>query len=894
MDTVFLSHNSADKLAVEEIKRRLESDDGRFHFWLDQHDMAAGAWLRQLEDAIDNCIAAVVFFGPHGLGRIQDHETQLLLLRAMYGKTSFHIIPVLLPGASKEDASGFVSLLNWVDFNAGLDDPSALEQLTRYLQGVGLSPIPSATIAAGVARLTSLIEAEMRYVLDEAQGRVGRSLPDWRSLERLLAPVRLARGLRPVPAQKDFDELERRRSQGDFGMYDLLERHRSSDSSPYASEDQDSELFQKKDRLPTRPTVWWEDVSRSLKRAVVLGDPGFGKTTLLWHETVRRCATALDALIDREPSLASAGMSVFIRSLELAEYLPALPDESAGLDAIVEILSARHALSPASRGLLREKIRDGTCLVAVDGLDEIPLELRRKLESHLSRFARRYPQSCFLFSSRLAGFSRCPIPVPDIDHFEVLALDPTQVEAVVEAWFTADDTPADGTPRRFLRQFSPISQVLRCPLLLRLACQVIQTAIRNMRGIPECETSGDLLNEFVGDSIIRWSDPDRWPQSQAIPNTEQSAVFPEFLGKLALRLWLDSPHSAAFERPEIIRHINALRSEYPSLNRREDLLGDICKAGILTPLGPDVPTTLLAYAHRSFGEYLAASALAQMLEGGESETLWHRIEEYTWNPAVERVIAYLAGRMLEPGQLLQRLLDRERDDIFGHRNSLAVLCLDELRSSDLKRHSDIVDTITRRNMSFVANNFVHLGGSTPPHLAHILRGLPALLRANGRIRFVLSATPTQPSGRFPLRVLGLGESPEAGQQEKPLSVLLAQMLNHPCSIVRMLALQCVTQCGHRIHRIEVLEAFAGMLRVAGIPGMDLMSAAWVTAAGALNSLILNDTCLKRMMSILCEPLEAAVLRYTQQIKTHWPPDQEWGGGSRALGRWKQVPSTNGL
>ncbi len=135
-NTVFLSHNSADKQAVEEIKRRLESRSPPVRCWLDKEDLRSqGTWLQQIEDVIAKCQAAVLFYGPDGLGRVHEGERQLLLDRAMQQPDSFRFIPVLLPGAAKSDMTGFTKLHNWVDFSVGLDSPAALERLVAFIRG---------------------------------------------------------------------------------------------------------------------------------------------------------------------------------------------------------------------------------------------------------------------------------------------------------------------------------------------------------------------------------------------------------------------------------------------------------------------------------------------------------------------------------------------------------------------------------------------------------------------------------------------------------------------------------------------------------------------------------------------------------------------------------------
>src|SRR5438445_329961 len=94
---VFLSHNSADKPAVEDVQRRLESCEPPLHCWLDQDDLRSrGTWMTQIETMLSECESAALFFGPSGRGPIHELERQKLVDRAARQRDSFWLVPVLL------------------------------------------------------------------------------------------------------------------------------------------------------------------------------------------------------------------------------------------------------------------------------------------------------------------------------------------------------------------------------------------------------------------------------------------------------------------------------------------------------------------------------------------------------------------------------------------------------------------------------------------------------------------------------------------------------------------------------------------------------------------------------------------------------------------------------
>src|SRR5262249_21257361 len=139
----------------------------------------------------------------------------------------------------------------------------------------GLEVQPRGTLAevvefaSGLATdLCRLLEGEVHWVLDDAERRIGRKMPDWDALVGLHVSVKVARGLRPKLSQEELEQLERSRQQGDHRGLNRLESQRADHRTEEAQQ-----------KLPkSRPTVEWSQVRDLIKRAVVLGDPGYGKT----------------------------------------------------------------------------------------------------------------------------------------------------------------------------------------------------------------------------------------------------------------------------------------------------------------------------------------------------------------------------------------------------------------------------------------------------------------------------------------------------------------------------------------------------------------------------------------------------------------------------------------
>jgi len=138
---VFLSHNSADRVAVEELARRLVKANIRP--WLDKWNLIPGEpWQEAIEEALDACQTVAVFLGPTGIGPWENEEMRSALEERVRDK-SRRTIPALLPGApesQKRPLPRFLRRLTWVDFRRGLDDAEAWHLLISGIKGVPPGP----------------------------------------------------------------------------------------------------------------------------------------------------------------------------------------------------------------------------------------------------------------------------------------------------------------------------------------------------------------------------------------------------------------------------------------------------------------------------------------------------------------------------------------------------------------------------------------------------------------------------------------------------------------------------------------------------------------------------------------------------------------------------------
>ena len=138
---VFLSHNSLDKPAVEELANRLSQNN--LKPWFDKWNLIPGdPWQKAIESALDRCGTCAVFMGPSGISPWQNEEMRAAIDRRVR-EGRFRVIPVLLPGAKRGERSrlpSFMVATTWIEFRKSLDDDMAFHRLIAGIRGIEPGP----------------------------------------------------------------------------------------------------------------------------------------------------------------------------------------------------------------------------------------------------------------------------------------------------------------------------------------------------------------------------------------------------------------------------------------------------------------------------------------------------------------------------------------------------------------------------------------------------------------------------------------------------------------------------------------------------------------------------------------------------------------------------------
>jgi hypothetical protein len=343
--------------------------------------------------------------------------------------------------------------------------------------------------------------------------------------------------------------------------------------------------------------VDWKEAKKQHQRIMVLADPGMGKSTLLRREACLTAQEERQSLKDNTKKLEEVVFPLFLRLSDLAER----PEEI--IDAI-PVLIQRECSETATQvmELLREKLKDGKCLLLLDALDEVPTEHRKRLVEKLNRFAQRKPPCPIICTSRIVGYSGAF--VAGVKEVEIVPFSQKQIEQYIETWFRNaagylnDDTVSASSLIRELRNKPQIRGLAQNPLLLSLICSLYQE-----KGLTLPARRCHVYEQAVRYMLGKWSKKrnpelnDAWIDAKT-----------ELLEELAYQFSCDGKE--IFTERELRYKIDKyLRGENASSDFRDKKASCLIKElseqdGILQKLHEDGEYYL--FLHRTFQEYLTA------------------------------------------------------------------------------------------------------------------------------------------------------------------------------------------------------------------------------------------------------------------------------------------------
>ncbi|MBD2476960.1 HEAT repeat domain-containing protein, partial [Anabaena sp. FACHB-83] len=351
------------------------------------------------------------------------------------------------------------------------------------------------------------------------------------------------------------------------------------------------------------------------KRLVVLGDPGAGKTTMVrWITTAYLLRLKQDSDWKDLPDVSTLPdedwLPIIIRCRDLDETrLRGSLDDILGYTLRKEEMSEAECI--ALRGILKQKLQQGTALLLIDGLDEITdPRLRAKLCQQIEKISDAYKQAPIIVTSRIVGYREMRYRIGrQFEHVTVAELTKEDKDDFASRWCDITELPV----RRENAKIELIKDIHSAERIERLTGNpmLLTTMALVKRKVGKLPTRRHKLYAQAVGVLLNWRSEVDEPidDDEALPQLEYIAYAMCHRGVQQLR------------QDEIIELFTQFREEYPNLhevkkhtpkeflNLLESRTGILVEAGVIPHNGRDI--SVFEFRHLTFQEYLAGLALVQ-------------------------------------------------------------------------------------------------------------------------------------------------------------------------------------------------------------------------------------------------------------------------------------------
>jgi HEAT repeat protein len=402
-------------------------------------------------------------------------------------------------------------------------------------------------------------------------------------------------------------------------------------------------------------------------RIVILGDPGSGKTTLLRYLALKHAQALWQGQQEASKDLGRAYFPIFICVAEYAE------NSTWKKQSLSNFLAEYHRLHECPNhgltDLLQSELHKGSCLILLDGLDEIvSADERRGVVQRIEDFVRHHgnKDNRFVITSRIVGYRSAPLGSP-FSHYVVREMNETQIHTFLEHWCQAVEdaqTPdisfqerrniakreIDGIMRA-VRTSPGVRRLAANPLLLRILALIHRTGAQ----LPQKRVE---LYKLATDTLAH-----TWRTTQGVP--ESALVTDEYLtpllSKLAYWLHIHKPTGIATEREvytllgEEWARLNGLHwdEDDPDPKIKEEVRMFLVAVREHTGLFVERAPKRYGFMHLTFEEYYAARSLV-----ARSRTRARLIRKYLHDPRWEEPILLALGFVgLESSEEARGLLE---------------------------------------------------------------------------------------------------------------------------------------------------------------------------------------------------------------------------------------------
>ncbi len=389
-------------------------------------------------------------------------------------------------------------------------------------------------------------------------------------------------------------------------------------------------------------------LTQSKNKAVLLGAPGSGKTTLASYFALMLCEQVgndptqigLEAGQDWLPVVIRIRDWVLKPELSLLKYLRWYAEDSLSAKAL-------------PIGFFEHWLERGRALILLDGLDEVVDEAqRRRVVEQIETFLGQYEHCPAVITSRPAGYRWDFFNLEAFPHYTLEPFDGKQVDTFIDHWYDSRELDRAAAKRRkedlrsAFKGNDRIRQLATNPLLLTIVALIH----RYQAELPRRRFK--LYESAVATLLTSW-DSGKEMRLYGVLQHLKSDDLLYVLKKLAY--WIHTQGSAGetdggtlIDTDELKRQ---LQQEIKKLRKCEsheakaeaDRFVDFIqrRTGLLNEQGRD----RYAFVHKTFQEYLTAEEIYDRFEEGEDEVIEEHIQAHLHDPHWREVLLLLVSKL---------------------------------------------------------------------------------------------------------------------------------------------------------------------------------------------------------------------------------------------------------
>ena len=426
----------------------------------------------------------------------------------------------------------------------------------------------------------------------------------------------------------------------------------------------------------------------SLRWTVILGSPGFGKSSAL-RAYLLRWAAASPAQRERVdfPILVELKKYAYARDKHHASTLLQYMSGGGEARTPLDIAALQAMLQPSSGRRV---------LLLLDGLDEVfDVRLRAQVVEDVQRFVNQHRSAAVrvVLTSRIVGYCVRELQADDFTHCVLQPLDEEQILSFVTRWHAAVYKDAAAETRRsrkdrlceFVRNVPSVALLAKAPLLLTMLAVISHNSeLSTQRASLYAECSRLLLEQWKTEEAVQAVRDMAGMSITLFTRAHKEAL----LADLAWRMQQQDSTGLTNLVPQdvleavVLQHVKRrrLRQAEPELVMQALITQLRERHHVICWLGGHS----FAFVHRTFLEYYAALHVQQQFDAGRMsqaqlvELFQERARHHDW-----REVLLLLSAML-PSEVVYPCLEALAEAKSGLKGGvlLAALCLTQLHRRD--------------------------------------------------------------------------------------------------------------------------------------------------------------------------------------------------------------------